>query len=140
MRTSEQDRKTEELREKRRQNKGTKPYSQTKLPGKSLRIQIPSSVSRGKECQVKVTYDVPKHLIPGIAGHSKTIYGEGSTDVPERIDRKSQEISGKGIEVFSFIVPENLKVGEVRFAAFIGKEFSHNLVHKISDSIKVQEN
>ena len=64
----------------------------------------------------------------------------GSTDVPERIDRKSKEISGKGIEMFSFMVPDNLKVGEVRFAAFIGKEFSHNLVHKISDSIEVQEN
>ena len=65
--------------------------------------------------------------------------------------REKQEISGKGIEVFSFIVPENVperidrkvkKFPEVRsrFAAFIGKEFSHNLVHKISDSIKVQEN
>ena len=137
----EQDRKTEELREKRRQNKGTKPSSQTKLPGKSLRIQIPSSVSRGKECQVKVTYDVPKHLgSQALQVTLKRSMARGSTDVPERIDRKSQEISGKGIEVFSFIVPENLKVGEVRFAAFIGKEFSHNLVHKISDSIKVQEN
>ena len=96
-------------------------------------------VHRGQECEIEVSYDLPKRIGTQLLQITlKRVANLDSARLPERIERKTVEIFGSATISVSFLVPEDLDVDQVRFAAFVGENYEKNLIHQNSASIEIK--
>jgi len=111
----------------------------TQLPREALVMRPNLQVHRGQECEIEVSYDLPKRIGTQLLQITlKRVANLDSARLPERIERKTVEIFGSGTISVSFLVPEDLDVDQVRFAAFVGENYEKNLIHQNSASIEIK--
>ena len=135
----DQDAYSDRIRNRRRQGRSDMKPLGTQLPREALVMRPNLQVHRGQECKIEVSYDLPKKIGTQLLQITlKRVANLDSARLPERIERKTVEIFGSGTISVSFLVPEDLDVDQVRFAAFVGENYEKNLIHQNSASIEIK--
>ena len=106
----------------------TKPRQNAKL----FQLDLPQNVALGKPITVAV-----EHTLPAAMGQ-QLLHLTLKNSRNQRIERKVIEITGSGEAKVTFDLPAGSNTEAVIIAAFIGKDFQHNLQHFNSKPIVVK--
>jgi N-sulfoglucosamine sulfohydrolase len=133
------DRENAEAREAfvRRQEAESEARRPKKLPAQPRKLKVftvtlPKTIMPGEVARMQIDYKLPAKLGQQKI-HVTLIQGTPSA----RVERQVHTIRGEGTLVVEFKVPQVVTDGIVRFAAFIGADFSSNIQHFKTDAIKI---
>ncbi len=127
----------EQEAELRRKKKGKSKKSRSK-PGSSRRsdlisLQLPEFVAAGKPVTVRV-----RHKVDAGLGEQLVHVTLKAGPQFKRVDRKVVKVSGDGVIEVTFDVPAAVPGNIVRFAAFIGEDFTRNRQHLQTGPVPVR--
>lgn len=98
-----------------------------------VRLIAPAAATGGETVAVKVVHTLPAELGEQLLH----VTLKGGAD-GKRVERKVLKAAGEGVVEAAFEVPRELAGGTVRFAVFVGEEFSSNLQHLNSRAVPVR--
>ena len=111
-------------RRKQPQKSATRPSNSKARKGRKLiSIQLPESAKAGES----ITLVIP-HKLNADQGE-QSIHVTLKDGNQKRLERKVLKISGEGELKVTFDVPTDVAGGALRFAAFVGVDYSRNLQH-----------
>lgn len=111
--------------------KNDKPRNRRKQNKNLFQLTIPKQASAGKEFIVTIQHKLPKKL--GKQLFHVTLKDEAN----KRIERIVKSANGIGQLSVTFRIPENLKSKSISIAAFVGKDFQSNLLHRTEGPVSV---
>jgi len=120
---------SDERRQRRR--KQQPPKSQRKQNTKLFDLQLPESVHRGRAFEVVIDHKLTKKL--GQQDFHVTL----KDDQGKRIDRRVVSASGNGSLKVLFELPDDFESSAIMVAAFVGKDYQSNLLHKTNGPVAV---
>ncbi|MEA3226073.1 MAG: sulfatase [Planctomycetota bacterium] len=126
---------SQQRRAKARKAKGANQQTRTnarRSGAKLISLSTPRFVRRGQTVTVTVNHKIPADL------GEQLIHVTLKEQAGKRIDRKVVKCRGTAALKMSFAVPANPNLGKVVLAAFIGKDYPHNLQHIVSKPLSVR--
>ena len=120
--------------QERRKLKRKKPASKalSRKGERLISIQWPKTAKAGESIAISVSHNLK-------AGHGEQMVHVTLKDGNQkRLERKVVKISGEGKLMVTFNVPSAVAGGALRFAAFIGEEYSKNLQHVTAGPVRLR--
>ena len=114
---------------KKRQQKSAKPKPNPKL----FTLVLPKQANLGTDVRVIVRHKLPKSL--GEQPFHVTLKDADG----ERVERVVKNAIGSGEFVVKFELPSGLKASSLRIAAFVGKDYASNLLHRTAGPIPLSD-
>ncbi|QEF97607.1 hypothetical protein Mal15_16480 [Stieleria maiorica] len=105
--------------------------AKTKPNPKLFQWQVPAQAIPGRSFTVSIAHRLPESL--GEQNFHVTIKDAGG----KRIERIVRSASGQGKLEVTFQIPERLSGKKISAAAFVGEEFSNNLMYRTVSDIKI---
>ena len=96
-----------------------------------FRLHLPTQATPGEEFVVRIAHTLPKRL--GTQKIHVTLKDAGN----KRVERIIKEVVGSGELRMSFQIPKRHSSNAYSISAFVGSEYSTNLLHRTEGPIKV---
>ena len=107
------------------------PRNRRKQNQKLFQLKLPMSASRGSAFEVTIEHQLPPAL--GEQRFHVTLKDANA----KRIERIVKTASGKGALKVEFMLPPDLATEALSVSAFVGKEYTTNLLHRTEGPVKV---
>lgn len=102
---------------------------------RKLITMTPSAAKIGQALSVDIEYKLPNNL-----GKQQVHVTLKTGANAKRVDRKVITINGKGTKTVTFeVTADQIKGGQVRYSAFVGKNYQSNLQHVTTDPVRVKD-
>ncbi len=122
-----------EADERRKAEPRKQPGNRRKQNQKLFHLKLPTSANRGRAFEVTIEHQLPTGL-----GEQRFHVTLKDAD-GKRIERIVKPASGKGQLKVVFMLPADLPTKTLSVSAFVGKDYTSNLLHRTDGPVKVEE-